>query len=803
MTDPIFYDTETCGLHGPIVLIQYAQGDGEVVLHSVWKEPIRDTLELIEWFMGNPGGVVGFNLAFDHFHLCQLYTTLSRLPDLSLTPEDCIEEYALAEPGARDGDCLKPVSACDLMLVARRGVYQSMMARKPIKIRRVPSILAHGLAQELENRVTLKEMYFSRRKNKGLPKWEVKNCLDRDNPEKIDPHFKDIVMDFKASTALKVIANDLLGEDRFGRERSIYSDIAMDKQYYPAELGYAPFALAIAKPGKWKVPQTFPIRDIRGKYAWPALLEHHIRHWTYGTYARMYAADDVSDTRGIWKAFDCPEPGDVDSELACMVGAVRWRGFSIDAEGIKKLKAKAIETARSAPRSPREVKDYLTPLMTPIERLAFKSTKKMILEEMAKTWEADCPICSGEGTNCEKCKGSGAIPHPVAERAKRVLDARKAKKDIEVYDKLLLAGRFHFSVVVVGTLSNRMSGADGLNPQAIRNEKAFRSCFPLHHPNTILCGGDFEAFEVSLAEANYNDAKLREQLMSYTECFKCGGKDPKCDDCGGSNRAKMKIHALFGTMCFPNMTYEEICKNKIVYTRSKSGFFSQIYGGNYATLMSRLGVDEKSAMAAETRFANSYEGVKKARQKIFDAFCSMRQPAGLGTHVEWHEPSDYIENMLDPPFRRYFLLENQICKALFDLASNPPKNWREYKDVKVWRRDREQSANGAVQSSLYGAAFQIQAANMRAAANHVIQSTGAEITKAVQLEIWKLQPSGVNRWLVQPMNVHDEIEVVADNDPTLVEKIKEVVDKKVEEYRPLVPLIGIDWKSGMKSWGEK
>jgi hypothetical protein len=849
MKEPIFFDTETCGLHGPIVLIQWALGDGPVQMHSVWKEPISDTLELLESLTTNPGGVIGFNLAFDWFHVCQLYTTLLRLPDHSRLPEDCIEEYALAEPGARDGDCLKPVCASDLMLVARRGPYQSMMARKPIRIRRVPTAIAYGLAAELENRVELSEIYFSRRKNKALPKWAVVDSKDR-STDKIDPNFKDVLLDFKASTALKVIANDLLGEDRYGRERSVYSDISMPAKFYPIELGYAPFALALSSPAhSWRVPRNFPIRkiknvEIRGKKTWPALIEYHIRHWSYGTYARQYAEDDVKDTRGIWKAFDCPEPGDIDSELACMVGAVRWRGFTVDVEKIKDLRASALVRSKSAPRSPKEVKEFLFKVMSPMERLGTRSTKKVILEEMAGNkrqgkipWQTDCPECEGEGTvplpleevkiprnigtltlsesmkvanpttPCSNCKGSGTVDHPVAQRAQLVLDARKAKKDVEVYTKLIVAGRFHASFVVIGTLSSRMSGADNLNPQAIRSDSEFRSTFTLHHPGTVLCGGDYESFEVGLAEANYNDTKLREQLQSFTDCYKCGGTDPSCEDCGGSNRAKMKIHALFGTMCYPAMTYAEIVKNKIVYTRSKSGFFSQIYGGNFKTLMDRLGVDEQSARAAENRFGATYEGVARARQVIFDKFCSMRQPAGIGTHVEWHEPADYIENMLDPPFKRYFLLENQICKVIFNLANKPPAAWRELKDIKIQRdtqnRDRFQTLGGAAQSALYGAAFQIQAANMRAAANHVIQSTGAEITKATQLAIWELQPSGINRWLVQPMNVHDEIECNVADDPALIERVKQTVLAKVETYRELVPLIGMEWKVGMQSWGEK
>ena len=133
----------------------------------------------------------------------------------------------------------------------------------------------------------------------------------------------------------------------------------------------------------------------------------------------------------------------------------------------------------------------------------------------------------------------------------------------------------------------------------------------------------------------------------------------------------------------------------------------------------------------------------------------MRQPAGVGSAVIWQEPAEYVESFLK--FRRYFTLENTIAKALFDLARKPPAAWRKT-DIKVMRRPgRIQTAGGAISSALYGAAFGIQAANMRAAANHEIQSPGGQITKAVQRRIWDLQPAGVHDLLVSPMNIHDEI----------------------------------------------
>ena len=45
----LYLDTETCGLHSMMVLLQYAVEDGPIVLYEVWRRPIRETLALIEW----------------------------------------------------------------------------------------------------------------------------------------------------------------------------------------------------------------------------------------------------------------------------------------------------------------------------------------------------------------------------------------------------------------------------------------------------------------------------------------------------------------------------------------------------------------------------------------------------------------------------------------------------------------------------------------------------------------------------------------------------------------------------------
>lgn len=821
---PIFYDCETIGLHGPIVLLQYAIDDGPIILQDIWKNTIGANLQTLKWLCDYGDGIVGFNLAFDWFHVCQMYTTLLLMDDKNKVLEDCIEEYALKEPLGRNGPCLKPIKACDLMLHARRGPYQSTMDRKPIKIKRIPVQLANKLAIKLDEAIQLKDIYFSRKKSKSSCRWRVVDIKNNDGS--IDKDFKNLELKFAASSALKAIHKDI-----FGQGRLLFEDIM--PSHFPKEKGWAPFALAIGKPGKWNG-------------AWPSLISNHIDHWGNNNDARQYAEADVSDTRDLYRHFASPDLGDDDSELACCVAANRWKGFRVDINGLKKARDKALRVSQSAPKATRQAKHYLLECMNDIEKLGFgNSTKKQVLEDIIKNglWIIDCPDCGGKGhiinekpsetieygycsqEPCNKCKGQGKVRHEVAKRAKRILDARRSEKEVDLYNKIIEAGRLHASLKVIGTKSTRMSGADNLNVQAIPRRSDVRKHFLLAWPDQQLTGGDFEAFEVSLAEAVYS------QYAPEVTCDKCDGKGyyvenpyeslrfshcygcDKCNDKGKVKYSKLRedllsgksVHGLFGTFIFPGMTYEQIMASKGTiedkYTPSKNSFFGVMYGGTEMAIM-RQGISEEVAKEALIKFQQAYPEVSIARATITGNFCSMKQLVPYGK-VEWHEPHEYIETPLTPglkPFRRYFTLENAICKALYDLANNVPKEWKNI-EIKCQRRERIQTASGATSSALFGAAFQILAMNMRAALNHVIQAWGAQICKRVQRKIWDLQPSGINEWFVQPINIHDEIQCPCN--PNIAEQVKQVVLDTVKSFKPSVPLLGIGWKIGMHDWSEK
>lgn len=796
-TDPIFYDTETIGFYGLAVLIQFSVGKGEIFLYNVFKERAGKTVELIKWMMEHEGGVVGFNLTFDHFHLCKLYTLLSMV-DPDLYPEDAIYELADLEPFARDGVCLKPVKACDIMLHAQKGHYQSLMERKPVRIKRVPTGIAYQLANELEERVKLNPIYFARRKDQSRKQWTVEDVENDDGT--IDPDFKNVTLRFAASKALKRLAADALG-----REVTLYSDVDIDADVN--EKGWAPYAAANKDGDLWNG-------------SWPVWANKFIMHWTYDKEAREYATDDVVITRDLYYHLGSPELGDVDSTLACMVATCRWRGFKVDMNELTKLRHSKVDLANSAPKDPGAVMRWLDPVLSEPEKAYMEgSTKKVFLEGLRDDSVDDCPTCDGEGGDCPDCL-DGCVVSEAAKRAKAVLIARSAQKEIELYDKIIEAGRFHASFKIIGTLSGRMSGSDRLNPQGVKATKEVRRCFTLAWEGFELAGGDFESFEVVIAVAIYKDPKLEADLLTNLECPYCQGnchcyhcKGRKCDECYGTGQCiecgnkgeiRKKIHGLFAEALYPEESYESIILTKgkdtteDLYTQGKRGVFSQLYGGTEYTLQTRLGVSEDVALKASKRWKSKYPGIESAQMRILNAFQSMRQPNGIGTAVEWHDPQEYMESLLG--FKRYFTLENMICKALFDMAEKPPKAWLKVKQ-RVRRREREQTSTGATRSALFGAAFALQSANVRAATNHEIQSTGAEITKDTQAALWELQPAGCHPFELMLLNVHDEI--MAPMRKELKPKARAIIDARVQHYSDIIPMISIDWSDNLNSWADK
>lgn len=722
--------------------------------------------------------------------------------DSKMLPISVINQIAEIEPIARDGMCVIPAKCIDLMIHARKGRYQSTQERKDIRIRSVPFELAEVLAHELDTYIRITDIHFARKSSKK--RWHI-----LENPKE---GFVDIVLKFAPSTALKALVVDA----GIAKKSDIikYGDIAPTN--YPTELGYAPFAKAISRGPVWKARYKIGRKAFKGDhFTWPALVESHAEWWRREEKAREYAANDIKYTRELFNYLDKPDETN-DDILTAYVAATRWKGFAIDVDGIRDAKEAAIKRVTTRV-DPNTVKTTLLKQLNPIERAVLSaqnktgiSTSKVVLEKLSEMGN---------------------------QYAKEVLDARKALKEIELYDKLLIAGRLHASLKVGGTLSNRMAGADGLNVQAINNLARVRCLFPManfsvrtecqgckvcqkknkegvkvqtfkHHQyqsNEFLSQGDFESFEVVIAESIYNDPNLKADLLSCEDCD--GVMVPKglsfiCNKCNGPNAKK--IHALMGMSLYPGNDYDAIKKSKgtdhDMYTNGKRGVFALLYGGTAFTIATKIGITMELAEKALEDFIRKYLEVGIARSEVASKFTAIRQPGGIGSKVVYSEPGEFVENIYG--FRRFFTLENLVIKRLFELSNNLPASLIAIgKKFKVTRRDREQSGDNAVRTALLAAAFAQQSANIRAAQNTVIQSSGAESTKELQVRICTIQPRGINPWLVRAVQVHDSISAVSASEKE-VHEISNRVQTFVDELRARVPLLGIDWIEHASSWAD-
>lgn len=778
----ITLDTETCGFHGPIVLLQWAESDDPVQVLDVWRSPVQKTLEVMEHIASEE--IIGFNLAYDWFHMCQMYTTLRVYADRWPSLLDHLPDpfmYAECEPLGRDAGCLKPRSACDVMLSARKTKYQSLMDRKNIYIRDIPDELIELVKDELNSRVPFKPIYFEK-------------SIRRDSVWQIQPSkrrgFSNLYVKFAPSSRLKALAKDALGLD----DPPLLESLTPPRS--PLELGFAPFAVAVKSLRSWGSQGS---KWFYGEWkgSWVDRIEDFIDYWGFNPAARKYAEDDVIYTRALAKEFGL---WDEDSVLACMVGAVRWKGFKVDLDQVRTLRERAIELKGNIPTDFGAVRRWLAAAMSPEEVLGLPaSTSKEALKEIMQwdmAYDEVEKINSSNIPITERLERLNAIAweEEVSKRAFQVYEARHATKEIELYNKLLIAGRFHASFKVIGTLSSRMAGADKLNAQGIKKAKYVRKAFPLAFDGYQLSGGDFSAFEVAIADAVYDEPKLREALTSTTDC-----PWGACERCNYTGREKTKIHAVFGTYVFPGKSYADIRKSEgqvpDYYTLSKSGLFTWLFAGTEYAFKKNLGIAEAQARNGLHAFESAFPGIKEKRTRSMQEYALLDQPDGIGTIVTLKDHKTYVETLLG--FKRYFDLEIEVIKALYEIVENPPKHWDI--DGYINRRDRKQTILGAARSAIIGSAFSLQSKMQRVAINHPIQGTGAEITKLVQYDIWGLQSHGYNPWVVIPMNIHDEI--MCPN--TQPEMVAAVVAKSIEKYRSVVPLLKMDWQEKMSTWADK
>jgi len=307
-----------------------------------------------------------------------------------------------------------------------------------------------------------------------------------------------------------------------------------------------------------------------------------------------------------------------------------------------------------------------------------------------------------------------------------------------------------------------------------------RSVFTLAGENEVLSMGDYDSLEIVIAIVVYNDPALAKEVE--------GGKS---------------IHALMA-MDLYNMTYEQVMATKgtgdDVYKKAKIVVYSLLYGSTIAGIAKKLTLPVNVVQKAYDDFVAKFPGVAKARKDLAAMFTAISQPGGRGTEVFYDEPQTYVESMFG--FRRDFSIEFELLKVLFDFANNIPEEWKKIKGKSIRYGDILKAYWQHVAAGLFGcAARSIQGGVIRAALNHIIQSTGNHLTVGLQTAVWTIQPVGIAPFKLSLMSIHDEICVVSA--PEVVDEVTKVVYTCIQEQQDRVPLLSMEWMSNAASWAGK
>jgi hypothetical protein len=745
-----FIDTETCGLHGPPVTIQYSFDDAPARIHHVWLQPVRDTLRLIERIVESR--VVAHNLAFDWFKLQRTYNMLCQLPS-GRAPIHQIEAMADAEINAWQGPCLKPYGAICTLTLAQKNLGGVGLAAKAIYVRRVPKALAQRLCDLLEEKTSLPDILFAKRKSR----WSV-----RDN-EDAGPGWADVVLSFGPSNALKDICRHVLGVDVVGWDESGAGALT-----WPTERGYCPIARHLDR-GDWNFDKGL---------LWPALIHQHVSHWFYDTDAKRYAISDIDLLRKLYVHFGSPTE-DFDADLIAQVASVRNRGFRLDMAALDKqieVSSKVVETARLNVDSPKQVRDFVAEALDPMERIIVaRSGAKEVLDKIEKTFTLDEAEECCDDPNCKRCGGEGTVgpgPMPVVERVHHILEIRKHTKRLQTYRKWKSAKRAYPSFKVVGTKSGRMSGTDGLNWHAIDASEEVRSIVRLHEEDEVLSGGDYSSQELALAASAYNDDVLLDDLKQ--------GKS---------------LHGLMAAAVF-EAPYEEIMATKDWrYKTAKIIVYAILYGASDMKIAKTIGCSVEEAHGKIAAFFKKYASSKVTRDRLTNLLTSMRVEEG--GRIEYTEPTEQSVKSIFG-FERSFEIENEVIRQLIDVMPELHDVFGNEKAQYERKENKVQTATGCIYSAMFGAVMSLQGSIIRAALNHLIQSSGRTITLGLQHDLWKLQPCGIRPWRICLMSVHDEI--AAASKPEDAPVILSVVQNKLRDQCKTVPLLVLDWATNLNHW---
>lgn len=469
-----------------------------------------------------------------------------------------------------------------------------------------------------------------------------------------------------------------------------------------------------------------------------------------------YAIKDIKYLELLYKYFQEPKQTTNDV-MAEIVAYTRWHGFEIDKEELKKYLSE-LKNRLSAIEQ-----EFSFNLASSKQRLEWLRSQGIKIKDTSKKSLASL---------LEEMKISGKIE--IADKIKSMLEYGAIRQRINQAEKLLEAGRAHPNFRVIGAESGRMAGTSGLNFQGIdRSPLGIRRCIKISQ------GGDFDALELNIAAYAMNDPVMQDDL-------------------------KHRDMHLQTALCLLDIDYETAKKRlsagdkeiKRIRQIGKVINFSILYfcsQNRVEDLLAENGGDPSKGAEILEQFKNRYKKIAEAAKEMERSFVTL-------TPNRFYEAENAVAEMKEDVCslfgtKRKFIFEKIFCQYLIStkLESLVPEDLRK-EIITRQKKKGEQTVDRSIISSRFGAVMEIQQSVYRMGGNHIIQSTGADLTKKLMEALWK-------KFRIPMMNIHDEIIVPSGYEHSFLE-INEVVQKKIEEFRKVIPSLLMEWKK-LNFWSEK
>lgn len=726
----LYLDTESTGLMGPLNLVQIGDEDGRVIFIRPYKE--QEKMEgLRNSLMNENFTFVGYNVQFDAWKLYQFYGQQEAFECKFI---DLLHRVKTSPPFA---PFLKKKSVVKLADIDER----------------VAGVVGEYVCGEIQKLVP-----------QGI---EIKVKTSKKRKGFVDLSFRSEV-----DAKLKTVISSLFPEER-------------------------EYLKKIRETG-WDLP------DWKEK-GWLGAMEKEKEAQYYLLYLEnekildipsspflAYARRDIEYLFFLDKFFKFPAQTD-DDVCSEIVAFTRFRGFEIDAAGLEEYKKglegelEKIEKFFPGVKllSPKERKKYLNSKFN----LRLKGTGKKSLEKLKR----DLKFAINSSDLFVATEMSTAVN---AQSAQILKEVEKIEKYNGLYQRktqakrLLEAGKFYPDFVVIGTQSGRMAGKGGINTQGIdRGKEGIRKYIKLSQ------GGDFDSLELNLAAYLYDDKMMQDDLcqidmhlntglilinsflpLSYAEAKKI--KENK----GHPLHEKVKAVRQAGKTINFSMLY--FCSDQRVQQILEE---NEIEGGVF--------------LASEIRkkFLERYVGISLFSKKAEKKFCTLNPDSWFSCRADVDKMATRVENCFG--YTRNFEFEKLLCQLFVSdegIERTAQKECERLKieEEKIVRKKEkgEQLIFRSILSARLGAILNIQSAVFRAAGNHIVQSSGAQMTKKLMGAIWK-------RKKVALMNVHDEVNISPEYSDEY-EEIKKIVEEFLESQRSLIPTLSMSWDK-MSVWADK